>query len=64
MSRFRRVITDSKDVGSLGAVTDRTLAGLRLALSISAFLIILIDPNEPSRLRGKDRPSHRHQGRT
>src|SRR5262245_52792712 len=34
-----------------GAVTDRTLAGLRLLLSISALLIIVIDPTEPSRFR-------------
>jgi len=34
-----------------GAITDRTLAGLRLLLSMSAFLIILIDPTEPSRFQ-------------
>src|SRR5687768_14853591 len=37
--------------GAFGAVTDRTLAGIRLLLSLSAFLIILIDPTEPSRFR-------------
>lgn len=35
-----------------GAITDRTLAGLRLFLSISALLIIVIDPTEPSRFQG------------
>jgi len=34
-----------------GAITDRTLAGIRLLLSISALLIIWIDPTEPSRFR-------------
>ena len=37
--------------GAFGAVTDRTLAGIRLLLSLSAFLIILIDPTEPSRFQ-------------
>jgi signal transduction histidine kinase len=51
MSSSGPVVNALKDVGSLGAVTDRTLAVLRLGLSVSAFLIILIDPTEPSRLR-------------
>jgi signal transduction histidine kinase len=36
---------------AFGAVTDRSLAVLRLFLAFSALLIILVDPAEPSRLR-------------
>src|SRR5688572_8819450 len=33
-----------------GVITDRTLAALRLLLSVSAVVILYIDPVEPSRL--------------
>ena len=36
---------------SFGAITDHTLAVLRLFLSVSAFVIIFVDPTEPSRFR-------------
>jgi signal transduction histidine kinase len=37
--------------GAFGALTDRSLAALRLVLSISALFIIFFDPSEPNRLR-------------
>jgi signal transduction histidine kinase len=51
MSRLPVVLRISKVGGAFGAISDRTLAGLRLLLAVSAFLIILIDPNEPNRLK-------------
>src|SRR3954463_1775209 len=45
-----QAIFNFEESAAFGAVTDRTLAGLRLLLSISALLIILIDPSEPNRL--------------
>src|SRR5678816_844573 len=36
---------------ALGAVTDKTLAAVRLVLAISAFFIVLFDPSEPNQLR-------------
>jgi len=50
MARLQSAFDIARESGALGAVTDRTLAGLRLVLSVSAFLIIVIDPYEPSRL--------------
>ncbi len=50
MSRLQVRLNVSKESPAFGAVTDRTLAVLRLLLSVSALLIILIDPNEPNRL--------------
>ena len=41
------VLTLSEKDGVFGAITDRTLAALRLILALSAFLILLIDPGEP-----------------
>src|SRR5262245_46522948 len=49
MSIHEYLLDAPREKTGFGAVTDRTLAGLRLLLSISAFLIILIDPTEPSR---------------
>ena len=49
MSIRERLFRATTDGGAFGAITDRTLAGLRLLLSVSALLIILIDPSEPSR---------------
>jgi signal transduction histidine kinase len=51
MSRLPVVLRISKEGGAFGAISDRTLAGLRLLLAISALLIILVDPNEPNRLK-------------
>ena len=51
MSVHEYLLDPPSQKGAFGAITDRTLAGLRLLLSISAFLIILIDPTEPSRFR-------------
>src|SRR5262245_20660132 len=50
MSIRERLFRATTDGGTFGAITDRTLAGLRLLLAVSAFLIILVDPTEPSRL--------------
>ena len=52
MSIHEYLLEVPREKGAFGAITDRTLAGLRLLLSISAFLIILIDPTEPSRFTG------------
>jgi signal transduction histidine kinase len=41
--------------GVFGAITDRTLAQLRVLLAISAILIIYIDPGEPDRLHSLNR---------
>jgi signal transduction histidine kinase len=49
MSVHEYLLDAPHEKGVFGAITDRTLAGLRLLLSISALLIILIDPTEPSR---------------
>jgi signal transduction histidine kinase len=51
MSIHEYLLDAPREKRGLGAITDRTLAGLRLLLSISAFLIILIDPTEPSRFQ-------------
>src|SRR5688572_17097783 len=49
MSIHEYFLDSPREKPAFGAITDRTLAGLRLFLSLSAFLIILIDPEEPSR---------------
>jgi len=51
MSIHEYLLDAPREKTGFGAITDRTLAGLRLLLSISAFLIILIDPTEPSRFQ-------------
>lgn len=52
MTIYEYLLDAPREKRGFGAITDRTLSGLRLLLSISAFLIILIDPTEPSRLQG------------
>src|SRR5262245_21057199 len=52
MSVHEYLLDAPSEKGAFGAVTDRTLAGLRLLLSLSALLIIILDPTEPSRLAG------------
>jgi len=51
MSIHEYLLDAPREKRGIGALTDRTLAGLRLLLSVSAFLIILIDPTEPSRFQ-------------
>jgi signal transduction histidine kinase len=50
MSLLERLFRDSPRNRSFCAITDKTLAGLRLILSISALLIVLIDPTESNGL--------------
>jgi len=50
MSIRERLFRATTDGGAFGTITDRTLAGLRLLLAVSALLIILVDPSEPGRL--------------
>src|SRR5262245_25398449 len=52
MTSHEYFLDGTSEKGAFGAVTDRTLAGLRVLLSISALLIIIIDPTEPSRFAG------------
>jgi signal transduction histidine kinase len=51
MSIHEYLLDAPSEKRAFGAITDRTLAGLRLLLAISAFLIIWIDPTEPSRFQ-------------
>jgi signal transduction histidine kinase len=52
MSVHEHLLDAPSEKIAFGAVTDRTLAGLRVLLSISALLIIIIDPTEPNRFAG------------
>ena len=52
MTDHEHLLDAPSEKGAFGAVTDRTLAGLRVLLSMSALLIIIIDPTEPSRFTG------------
>jgi len=51
MSIHESFLEPPREKTAFGAITDRTLAGLRLFLALSALLIILIDPAEPSRFK-------------
>jgi signal transduction histidine kinase len=49
MNIYSRSLLPSVESRNFGAITDRTLASLRLFLSISALVIIWIDPSDASR---------------
>jgi signal transduction histidine kinase len=51
MNLLERLVKASPTSGASCAITDRTLAALRLILSVSALVIVLIDPTEPNSLQ-------------